>query len=395
MKRTFRQVAVIAGLIERRHPGREKTGRQVTHVDRSHLRRAAPARSRATFCWRRPGPMRPQACWTSRGSAIFCAASRAESGINRSTACRRCRCRSCWRSARSRSAGCAREELLREARRAHLMHATTIEEHRMLELKPERLAFDDFQDQPISICGKLFRADMSGALYWPGEDALIVADLHLEKGSALRRARPAAAALRHARDAARLAAVIDRYDAGDRHRARRQPARCGRRRAHRPARSCEILQILQEDREWIWVTGNHDPEIGERLGGSVVGDIEVDGITLRHEPRPGARHARDRRPLASGRAAVAARLLDPPALLRRQRPPPRDAGVRHLRRRPQHARRAVRAAVRQRRHARCGCSARKASTPSRRASSRRTDASQPGFAAEERRCQQPRQRRRA
>ena len=49
----------------------------------------------------------------------------------------------------------------------------------MLELKPERLAFDDFQDQTISICGKVFRADMSGALYWPSEDALIVADLHL------------------------------------------------------------------------------------------------------------------------------------------------------------------------------------------------------------------------
>ncbi|MEP4769953.1 MAG: ligase-associated DNA damage response DEXH box helicase [Roseibium sp.] len=30
MKRTFRNCAVIAGLIERRHPGREKTGRQVT-----------------------------------------------------------------------------------------------------------------------------------------------------------------------------------------------------------------------------------------------------------------------------------------------------------------------------------------------------------------------------
>ena len=44
---------------------------------------------------------------------------------------------------------------------------------------------------------------------------------------------------------------------------------------------------MQEDREWIWVTGNHDPKVGERLGGSVVGDIEVEGIVLRHEPRPG------------------------------------------------------------------------------------------------------------
>ena len=30
MKRTFRMCAVIAGLIERRHPGKEKSGRQVT-----------------------------------------------------------------------------------------------------------------------------------------------------------------------------------------------------------------------------------------------------------------------------------------------------------------------------------------------------------------------------
>jgi len=30
MKRTFRQCAVIAGLIERHHPGQKKTGRQVT-----------------------------------------------------------------------------------------------------------------------------------------------------------------------------------------------------------------------------------------------------------------------------------------------------------------------------------------------------------------------------
>jgi ATP-dependent helicase Lhr and Lhr-like helicase len=30
MKRTFRTCAIIAGLIEKRHPGKEKTGRQVT-----------------------------------------------------------------------------------------------------------------------------------------------------------------------------------------------------------------------------------------------------------------------------------------------------------------------------------------------------------------------------
>ena len=30
MKRTFRNCAIIAGLIERRYPGEEKTGRQIT-----------------------------------------------------------------------------------------------------------------------------------------------------------------------------------------------------------------------------------------------------------------------------------------------------------------------------------------------------------------------------
>src|SRR5690606_27359466 len=30
MRRTFRNCAIIAGLIERRHPGKEKTGRQIT-----------------------------------------------------------------------------------------------------------------------------------------------------------------------------------------------------------------------------------------------------------------------------------------------------------------------------------------------------------------------------
>ncbi len=49
----------------------------------------------------------------------------------------------------------------------------------------------------------------------------------------------------------------------------------------------EILHIMQEDREWIWVTGKHDPQVGERLAGSVVNEIDVEGIVLRHEPRPG------------------------------------------------------------------------------------------------------------
>jgi uncharacterized protein len=156
----------------------------------------------------------------------------------------------------------------------------------MLELKPERLAFDDYQDQTISICGKLFRADMSGALYWPSEDALIVADLHLEKGSSYAERGQLLPPYDTRATLQRLAEALDRYQAatvialGD----SLHDERAIRRIA---LEDLEILQILQEDREWIWVTGNHDPNISERLGGTVVGEIEVEGITLRHMPAAG------------------------------------------------------------------------------------------------------------
>ena len=105
MKRTFRQVAVIAGLVERRHPGREKTGRQVATVDKPHLRRVAPPRSASHSARGRLGRRghRPLGHCTAWG--IFCAASTAESGINPWTGCRRFRCRSCSKSARRPSPG--------------------------------------------------------------------------------------------------------------------------------------------------------------------------------------------------------------------------------------------------------------------------------------------------
>ena len=221
----------------------------------------------------------------------------------------------------------------------------------MLELKPERLAFDDFQDQTISICGKVFRADMSGALYWPSENALIVADLHLEKGSAFAARGQLVPPYDTRETLQRLADVIDRYEAGtvialgDSLHDEEASERIG-------LEELEILQIMQEDREWIWVTGNHDPKIGERLGGSVVGDIEVEGIVLRHEPAAGRRDARDRRPLhPAAKLSLHGYTMRRPCFVGNGTPSG-DAGVRNLRRRPQHPRRRVRAAVRRRRHAR-------------------------------------------
>jgi DNA ligase-associated metallophosphoesterase len=156
----------------------------------------------------------------------------------------------------------------------------------MQSLKPERLDAEDFREQPVSICGKMFTADMSGALYWPAEDALIVADLHLEKGSAFARKGQMLPPYDTAETLARLAEALDRFDAttvvalGDSFHDDAAAERM------RPA-DIETLRLLQDGRDWIWVTGNHDPSISARLGGLVRDEITVEGITLRHVPTTG------------------------------------------------------------------------------------------------------------
>src|SRR5690606_4342830 len=82
----------------------------------------------------------------------------------------------------------------------------------MLGLKPERYELRDFDTQPISVCGKSFIADQSGALYWPAERALIVADLHLEKGSAHASRGVLLPPYESRQTLLRLAEAIDRYE---------------------------------------------------------------------------------------------------------------------------------------------------------------------------------------
>lgn len=154
----------------------------------------------------------------------------------------------------------------------------------MLELKPERFDLRDFDTQPVSICGKAFIADQSGALYWPAEKALIVADLHLEKGSHYAERGQMLPPYDTRETLKKLAAAIDHTGAetvialGD-------SLHDGRAAERIAAEDLDILRILQDEREWIWITGNHDPHIADMLGGTVVDEIEVEGISLRHEPR--------------------------------------------------------------------------------------------------------------
>ena len=156
----------------------------------------------------------------------------------------------------------------------------------MLALKPERFDLRDFGRQPIEVAGKTFIADQSGALYWPAERALIVADLHLEKGSAGAARGRLLPPYDTRATLLKLADTVDRFEAdavialGD---SLHDPGAVER----LAPGDLDVLRIIQDEREWIWITGNHDPEIAPELGGHVLPEICLAGLTLRHEPREG------------------------------------------------------------------------------------------------------------
>jgi DNA ligase-associated metallophosphoesterase len=140
----------------------------------------------------------------------------------------------------------------------------------------------------LSLAGTTLLADPSGALWWPDERTLIVADLHFEKGSAFARrgallppydTRATLAALgtligRLAPD--RVVALGDSFHdaAGAEHIARDDAA---------------ALAGLVARQDWVWVAGNHDPAPGPGLGGRVVPDaLRLGPLTLRHEAVQGS-----------------------------------------------------------------------------------------------------------
>lgn len=142
-----------------------------------------------------------------------------------------------------------------------------------------------FETYAMQICGNEIVADRSGALYLPDGHTLVVADLHLEKGSAFAIRGLMLPPYDTRETLARLAEVIGRYRPrcvialGDSFHDRRAGERIG-------AGDLADLQRLQRGREWIWITGNHDPEIPARTGGQTHDSVHLGSLVLRHEPSP-------------------------------------------------------------------------------------------------------------
>jgi len=138
---------------------------------------------------------------------------------------------------------------------------------------------------PFSFAGETFEATASGALFWRARQALLVADLHLEKASWFARlgqflppydshATLSALADEVARSGAtRLFCLGDSFH--DRF-------GCDR----LPASARELLSSLTEKLDWVWIVGNHDPGFADHCGGRIEDEVEIGGIILRHEAVP-------------------------------------------------------------------------------------------------------------
>ena len=136
------------------------------------------------------------------------------------------------------------------------------------------------------IAGLSCLLDASGALFLEASRTLVVADLHLEKGSSFARRGSFLPPYDTGATIAALAEVVTRYDPvrvvalGDSFHDRRGPDRLGD--AERDA-----LARTVSGRDWIWVTGNHDPELPPSIGGVIAPETAIGDLVLRHHPAAG------------------------------------------------------------------------------------------------------------
>jgi len=139
----------------------------------------------------------------------------------------------------------------------------------------------------LQIRGLDLRFDVSGALHVPELRTIVVADLHLEKGSSY----------------AMRGVFLPPYDTRSTLRAldevcrRLRPERIislgdsfhdGGARSRLDAEDLVRIRHFTEAHEVIWLAGNHDKAPPIDLGGTVGSSIRLGPITLRHEPSHGS-----------------------------------------------------------------------------------------------------------
>ena len=135
----------------------------------------------------------------------------------------------------------------------------------------------------IVLAGVPLLADHGGALYWPEQGLLAVSDLHLEKGSSFAARGQLLPPYDTAATLLRLSALIARYAPrcvmalGDSFHDGGGPARLGH-------HDRSAIRAMQRGRDWIWMTGNHDPQPAFDIGGRFLEVLTLGPLTFRHLP---------------------------------------------------------------------------------------------------------------
>lgn len=144
---------------------------------------------------------------------------------------------------------------------------------------------------PFGFAGGEWRLSPCRALWWAQEQALVVADLHLEKASWYaskgqflppydsRETLERLSAAQAATGARRI------YALGDSFHDSQGPMRL-------ESGAADLLEALARRAEIVWITGNHDEGLADSpLPGTVVDELTVRGVALRHIAEPGVQGA--------------------------------------------------------------------------------------------------------
>jgi uncharacterized protein len=135
----------------------------------------------------------------------------------------------------------------------------------------------------ITLLSTSLALDHTGALWWQAERTLVVADMHLEKGSAYARRGQMLPPYDSAVTLAQLTRLVARLRPqrlvalGDSF----HDVRAGERMD--PALA-EALAALAGGLDMVWIAGNHDPEIPAFLPGARLPELRLGPLAFRHEP---------------------------------------------------------------------------------------------------------------
>jgi DNA ligase-associated metallophosphoesterase len=314
LRRTFRNIATIAGLIEKSHPGAQKSGRQMTmnsdliyDVLRRHqpdhiLLRATRAEAAqgltdvariASLLARVKGRIRHRVLKQVSPLAVPALIEEGREWV----------------------AGGAEDALLAEAA-ALVEEATDGAEHfaeTLAELtdelpvrgtsvarsrvarpppvapRPPRAEDGDglMVAAPVHVAGERLMLDPAGVLHWPAQRMLVVADLHFEKGSAFATRGRLVPPYDTRETLARLLPVLRLYSPrrvvflGDSFHDAEGCARLGDQ-----DRAALVAALAGVD--VTWVAGNHDPAPPVGLPGAAVEELRDGPLTFRHIPQPRA-----------------------------------------------------------------------------------------------------------